>query len=84
MPKLKPTILDERQRVIRALISAKMEICKMDEETLATKSLMSKRTLQNKRKRPETFTMDEVWRIGDVLHFTAEDYASIASMKKST
>lgn len=83
MPKLRPTKLDERQRTVRALISAKMDMCKLDEETTASRSLMSKRTFQNKRKRPETFTMDEMWRLGEVLHFTESDYATIIAMKRS-
>ena len=67
MPKLKPHPFEEKRRAARAFISASMDLGGADEETLALKLGVTKRTLQNKRKRPETITLEEFWRMCDCL-----------------
>lgn len=67
MPKLKPHPFEEKRRAARAFISASMDFDGADEETLALKLGVTKRTLQNKRKRPETITLEEFWRMCDYL-----------------
>ena len=77
MPKLKVNPLEQKRRVVRAYISKNMDLYGLDEETVAAKVHFTKRTLQNKRKRPETFTLNELWKISNILKFTAEEKAEI-------
>ena len=49
MPKLKPSDQEESNRVVRACISAGMERQAIDEEKLAVKVGVTKKTIQNKR-----------------------------------
>lgn len=77
MPKLKPNEQEERNRIVRAAISSNMELYSVPEDEVAIKAGFTKRTLQNKRARPETFTLEELQRIGKALKFTPVQAASI-------
>lgn len=73
MPRLRPTQTEQRSRCVRATISRNMDMYGLTEEQIAAKIHTTKRTIQNKRKRPETFTLEELWTLSDVLRFTDED-----------
>ena len=78
MPRLKPSKLEERQRVVRGLISKNMEfkgIATTDE--LGTKSHILGRTLRNKIRAPETFTLAELWGLTDALDMSGEERAML-------
>lgn len=77
MPKLKPSNTELKSRVVRAAISSNMELYGLNEDYVAAKTHTTKRTLQNKRKRPETFTLAELWRISEILKFSPEEKAQI-------
>lgn len=84
MPKLKPNEQEERNRIVRAVISSNMELYSISEEEVARRAGFVKRTLQNKRARPETFTLDELQNIGKMLKFTPIQAASIVLGKTLT
>ena len=65
MAKTKEYRRDNQQRKVRALIARHMELQKADEEGIALKMQKTKRTFQNKQKRPETFTLGELWDLCD-------------------
>ncbi len=67
MARVRPHPFEEKQRATRAFISAAMDLRDIDEEMLAGKIGVVKRTLQNKRARPETITLGEFWRMCDYL-----------------
>lgn len=73
MPRLRPTETELRSRCVRATISRNMELYGLSEDQIASKIHTTKRTVQNKRKRPETFTLEELWTLSDVLKFTDEE-----------
>lgn len=60
MPKLAPSFNEAKNRQVRAIISSGMELQGIDEVTLAKRIGRAKRTLQDKRKRPEIFTLQEL------------------------
>lgn len=77
MPKVKPSDQEESNRVVRACISAGMERQAIDDEKLAVKVGVTKKTIQNKRHRPETLTLQELQKMAKVLKFTPFQAASV-------
>lgn len=60
MPKLAPSFNEAKNRQVRAIISYGMEVQGIDETTLAKRIGRVKHTLQNRRRNPETFTLQEL------------------------
>ncbi len=77
MPKTRICKREEKKRLVRAYISKNMELQGVDEENVALKIRVTKRTFQNKRKRPETFTLDELWDLCEALKFTDDEKAAV-------
>lgn len=77
MPKLKPSNIESKSRIIRSIISQYMELYGMDEEHIAARIHFTKRTFQNKRKNPETFTLSELWKLVEILKLSEEEKAQI-------
>lgn len=77
MPKLKPTDKEASSRVVRACISSNMDLYCLNEENVAAKLGVTQRTIQNKRARPETFTLSELWDLSKSLKLTPVQAASI-------
>lgn len=84
MPKLKTSAREEANRIVQACIANNMELYGVSEDELATRLGIVKKTLQNKRKRPEIFTFDELRNIAQILKFTPIQNASILSGKAIT
>ena len=53
MPKLKPSMQEERNRIVRACIAGNKERMAIDDAALAIKVGVTKKTIQNKYHRPE-------------------------------
>lgn len=77
MPKLKPSEQEEANRIVRACISSNMERQALKDEDMAGRLGVTRLTVQNKRKRPETFSLQEVQRLSKILKFTPIQAASI-------
>lgn len=77
MPKLKPNPTEEANRVARAAISSNMELYGISEDLLAKKLDMTKRSVQNRRDRPETCTLQDLRIMASVLKWTPLQAASI-------
>ncbi|HHV13245.1 MAG TPA: hypothetical protein GXX75_23515 [Clostridiales bacterium] len=77
MPKLKESEEMQKSRLVRAYISKNMDLYGLSEEQVAVKLRFTKRTFQNKRKRPETFTLGELWKLCAVLKLSDEEKALI-------
>jgi len=73
VPRVKQIETEEKNRKARAYIAKNMELYAMDDEEVANKLHITKRTFQNKKKRPETFTLGEVRTLTTVLKFTDEE-----------
>ena len=77
MPKLKPSMQEERTRIVRACIAGNKERLAIDDAALAVKVGVTTKTIQNKYHRPETYSLDEMQKIATVLKFTPLQAASV-------
>lgn len=77
MPKLKESEAEHKNRIARAYIAKNMELYGLSDEEVAVKLHIVKRTFQNKKKRPGTFTLEELRRLCNVLKFDDQDKAMI-------
>lgn len=77
MPKLKESEVEQKNRITRAYIVKNMELYSLSDEEVALKLHIVKRTFQNKKKRPGTFTLDELRRLCNVLKFDDQEKAMI-------
>ena len=77
MPKLKESEEAQKDRITRAYIAKNMALYNMSDEEVAVKLRCTKRTFQNKKKRPETFTLGELWKLCSVIKLSDEEKAQI-------
>ncbi len=77
MPKLKPNPIEESSRVVRACVSNNMNLYGISEDVLATKLGVTKRTVQNRRDRPENYTLEELWSLSKALKLPPIQAASV-------
>ena len=60
MPKIKPTDLEAKRRIVRSCIARGMEAEAVTPIALANKARFSKETFYNRRKRPELYTLQNI------------------------
>ena len=77
MPKLKPSPMEEANRVVRACVSSNMALYDVSEDLLAVKMGVTKKTVQNRRDRPENYTLEELRAVAKTLRWTPVQAASI-------
>ena len=77
MPKLKGSDEEQKNRLTRAYIAKNMELYDLSDEQIAVKLRCTKRTFQNKKKRPETFTLGELRKLCIVIKLTDEEKSLI-------
>lgn len=77
MPKLKPNPTEESSRVVRSCIAGNMELYAVSEDLLAAKMGRTVKTVQNRRDRPENYTLAELWAVARTLKLTPIQAASI-------
>ncbi len=77
MPRLKESEESQKDRYTRAFIAKNMELYGLSEEHIAVKLRCTKRTFQNKRKWPETFTLKELRKLSVVIKLSDEEKALI-------
>jgi 2-phosphoglycerate kinase len=77
VPKLKESEELQKDRLARAYIAKNMELYGLSEEQIALKLRCTKRTFQNKRKRPETFTLKEFRKLCAVIKLSDEEKSLI-------
>lgn len=77
MSRISPNDKEKARRVVRACISNNMELYHISEEDITLKLGFTPRTFRNKRDNPETFTMEELWKLSKILKFTPIQNASI-------
>lgn len=73
MPKVKMTDTEEKNRNVRAVIAKNQELQSLSDKEMAVKLHCTRQTFQNKKKRPETFTLKEIRILAVVLHMSDED-----------
>ncbi len=73
MPKIKLSEQEEKDRRARACIAKNMELNGLNDESVAIKLRVTKRTFQNKKKRPGTFTLTELRKLVDILKISESD-----------
>lgn len=73
MSKVKVSETEEKNRHVRACIAKNMELYGLKDEDVAIKLHVTKRTFQNKRKRPETFTLKEMRTLITILKLSESD-----------
>lgn len=77
MPKLKETDEQQKDNVTRAHLAYYQELYKLSDEDIAIKMHCTRQTYQNKKKRPNTFTLGELRRLCKILKITDEAKVSI-------
>lgn len=77
MPKLKESEEEQKNRLTRAYIAKNMELYSLNDEQIAIKLRCTKRTFQNKKRRPETFTLQELRKLCVVIKLSNEEKAEI-------
>lgn len=77
MPKLKETDEQQKDQLTRAYIAKNMELYSLTDEQVAIKLRCVKRSFQNKKKNPDTFTRKELRILCKTLKFTDEEKALI-------
>ena len=82
MPKLKISDMEQQNRRTRAVISHNMEIYGLTNDDLAKKMNCAVRTVQRKRKMPETFTCAEIRILIKVLKLTDEQVVEFIGVGK--
>lgn len=80
MPKLKPSDLEIQNRNTRAVIKYCQERTGVTDDTLAKSMCCTVRTIQNKRKHPDTLTLRELRVLSKVLKMTEEQKAELYGM----
>ena len=73
MPKLKESDEQQKDRIARAYIAKNMELYNLNDEQIAIKLRCTKRTFQNKKKRPETFTLGELRKLCTIIKLSDEE-----------
>ena len=73
MPKLKETESQQKDRLTRAYIAKNMTLYNLTDEQVAVSLRCTKRTFQNKKKRPETFTLGELRKLCAAIKLSDEE-----------
>lgn len=73
MPKLKETAEQRKDNLVRAYIAKNMALYSLTDEVIAVKLMCTKRTFQNKKKHPGTFTLRELRKLCTVIKLTDEE-----------
>lgn len=77
MPKLKESEELQKDRLARAYIAKNMELYGLNDEQIAARLRCTKRTFQNKKKHPETFTLGELRKLCIVIRLSNEEKSLI-------
>lgn len=77
MPKLKESEEEQKNNIARAYIAKNMALYNLTDEQIAVKLRCTKRTFQNKKKRPETFTLGELRKLCIVIKLSEEEKSLI-------
>jgi hypothetical protein len=77
MPKLKESEEIHKDRLTRAYIAKNMELYNLSDEEVSIKLRCTKRTFQNKKKRPETFTLGELRKLCATIKLNDEEKSLI-------
>ena len=77
MPKIKPNDIEAKRRVVRSCIARGMEAEAVTPVALATKARFSKETFYNRRKRPELYTLQELWAVVQACKLTDGELVAI-------
>lgn len=77
MPKLKKSEEEQKNVLTRAYIAKNMTLYNLSDEQVAIKLRCTKRTFQNKKKRPETFTLGELRKLCIVIKLSEEEKSLI-------
>lgn len=77
MPKVKPSIFEERKRIVRSCIAANMERYAITDEYIAKSLNVTMVTYRKRKENPNSFTLQELQTLSRVLKFTPIQAASI-------
>lgn len=77
MPKVQPSIFDERKRIVRSCIAANMERYAITDEQMAKCLAMTVQTFKKRKADPTSFTLFELQLMSKILKFTPIQAASI-------
>lgn len=75
MPRLKESEEQKRDNVVRAYIAKNQTLYGLSDEEIAIKIRCTRRTYQNKKRKPATFTLGELRRLADAIKLSDEEKA---------
>lgn len=68
MPKVRPSEIEEKRRIIRASVASKKELNGWDDNQMAAKCRVSVSTIKRRIEKPEEFTLAELWDMGMTVY----------------
>jgi len=77
MPKIKPSVFEERRRIVRACIAANQERYGYTDEQLAKLLSICVQTMRKRKQNPDSFTLFELQALSRTLKFTPVQAASM-------
>lgn len=77
MPRIRESESQLKDNITRASIKRGMELTKKSQYEIAMQIGFTKRTFQNKCKRPETFTLGELRKLCSILKISGEEKEQI-------
>lgn len=77
MPKLKESIDQQKDNITRAYIAKNQTLYGLSDEEVAVKIHCTRKTYQNKKRRPATFTLGELRRLCAAIKLSDEEKALI-------
>ena len=75
MPKLKESEDQKKDNLVRAYIAKNQALYGLSDEEVAVKIRCTRRTYQNKKRKPATFTLGELRRLADAIKLNSEERA---------
>ncbi len=82
MPKLKPSEQELRDDAVRGALGRAMGQLRNSDDDMGLCIMATRRTFQNRRRRPELFTLRDIRRMDKVLKFTDEEIISMVRERR--
>lgn len=84
MPKVKPTDLEQKRRIVRGIIKGRMERTGLKDDDIAPRIRCAKRTFQYRKQKPDTLRMDQLWILCQLLGLTDLEIIQMIRGKEAT
>lgn len=73
MPKLKPSDIEMKRRLAESVIAGAMKLQAIDNDALAVKLHIAPSTMHLRRRQPDGFRLEQLWRLVDAAKLSDND-----------